>query len=372
MTAARSPSPRRDRARLIDAATGAEPRAWPALRAGPAPGLLADGRWLAALGHDRTMTVADTASGRETVLGSTTVGKIGLGNETGPRGGRGRPDRLGRERPAERRGHGPGRPHTPRLAHGQFTIRSIAVSPDGRRLASGHYEGQVHLWDANTPGTSQADWLAHASRVTALAFAPDGRTLATGGSDGAVALWDVATGRRNRTVEGAPSVRSRPWSFPTTSATLASSDARGVARLWDLSGPGPSRRLKSDVPPAPIFHLAYSPDGRWLATAMSRPPRLSAGPVETARTPWYALTDRGGEVWDALTGKLVYPLQADPGHVYRVAFAPDSRTLATGGRDSVVKLWDVATGQLVRVAARRPPDPLNYPQDAVGGAAFST
>src|SRR5262249_56335747 len=54
-----------------------------------------------------------------------------------------------------------------------------------------------------------------------------------------------------------------------------------------------------------------------------------------------------------------------------VAFAPDSHTLATGGQDSVVKLWDVATGQLVRTLRGRPSDPLNYPEDAVGALAFS-
>src|SRR5262249_47982172 len=72
----------RDSVRLRDAATGDELRAWP--RSGPAR-LLAfspDGRWLAALGHDHTVTVADTASGGETVLGSTNVGKANLSNAT--------------------------------------------------------------------------------------------------------------------------------------------------------------------------------------------------------------------------------------------------------------------------------------------------
>jgi WD40 repeat protein len=67
----------------------------------------------------------------------------------------------------------------------------------------------------------------------------------------------------------------------------------------------------------------------------------------------------------------MHRLTADPSHVYRVAFAPDSQTLATGGRDSVVRLWDVATGQLVRSLPGHPSEPRYYPQDAVGALAFS-
>src|SRR5262249_35827240 len=143
-----------------------------------------------------------TASGRETVLGSTTVGKVNLGNETAlVVAADGRTVWVANA-PQNGEVMALGGP-SPRVWHADhYTIWSIAVSPDGRRLASGHYEGQVHLWDANTPGMSQANWLAHASRVTALAFAPDGQTLATGGSDGAIALWDVATARRKHPLKG--------------------------------------------------------------------------------------------------------------------------------------------------------------------------
>jgi WD40 repeat protein len=340
----------RDSVRLIDAATGAELRAWS--RPGPAR-LLAfspDGRWLAALGHDRIMTVADTASRSETVLGSTTAGEVNHENETAlvvavdgrtvwianaPHGN-------------EVMALGSPTPHVWPKVGGGATVWSIAVSPDGRRLASGDSAGRIRLWDAAAPGTSQADWLAHASPVTVLAFAPDGQTLATGGRDAAVTLWDVAAGRRLRVFKGHHGA-VMALAFSGDGATLASSDARGVARLWDLPGPGPSRRLTSDILHVPAHCLAYSLDGRWLATSVSEEVTL----------------------WDARTGQIAHRLPADSRAVSRVAFAPDSRTLATGGRDSVVKLWDVATGQLVWTLRGRPSDPPNEIQDMVGALAFS-
>jgi WD40 repeat protein len=338
----------RDSVRLRDAATGAELRSWP--RSGPAR-LLAfsqDGRWLAALGHDGTVTVADTVSGRETVLGSTHEGNARPSNATAlvvaadgrtvwvanaPRDG----DVLALGGPPRRVWHAD-----------VFPVWSIAVSPDGRRLASGHFRGQVRLWDALSPGTSQADWRGHAGRVTALAFTPDGQTLATGGSDAAIATWDVATARQKRPFKGHLGA-IRGLVFSDDGAALASADARGVARLWDLSGPSASRRL-TEIPASQHFWLAYSRDGRWLATA---------GGMEAM-------------VWDAHSGKLAHRLPADPSYVYRVAFAPDGGILATGGRDSVVKLWNVASGKLVRSLPGRPSsDHRDFPHNAVGALAFS-
>jgi WD40 repeat protein len=337
----------RDSVRLRDAATGVELRAWP--RSGPAR-LLAfspDGQWLAALGHDGTVTVADTVSGRETVLGSTHVGNAKPSNATAlVVAADGRTVWVANA-PQSGGIMALGGP-TPRLwPTDPFPVWSIAVSPDGRRLASGHFQSQVRLWDAQAAGTRQADWRPNSGRVTALAFAADGQTLATGGSDAAIATWDVATARQKRRFKGHLGA-IRGLVFSDDGAALASSDARGVARLWDLSGPSASRRL-TEIPAEQHFYLAYSRDGRWLATA---------GKMEAM-------------VWDAHSGKLAHRLPADPSYVYRVAFAPDSRTLATGGRDSAVKLWDVASGKLVRSLPGRPSDHRYYPHDAVGALAFS-
>src|SRR5262249_1861103 len=57
--------------------------------------------------------------------------------------------------------------------------------------------------------------------------------------------------------------------------------------------------------------------------------------------------------------------------LHRLAFSPDGKMLATGGWDSQVKLWDVATRQELRTLTGRPAHPANYEQQAVGSLTFS-
>jgi RNA polymerase sigma factor (sigma-70 family) len=71
---------------------------------------------------------------------------------------------------------------------GQF--RCAAFSPDGKRLATGHDDGVVRVWDAAT-GKELDRLPGHDGPVRVVAFSPDGRTLASGGSDTTVLLWDV-------------------------------------------------------------------------------------------------------------------------------------------------------------------------------------
>jgi WD40 repeat protein len=77
---------------------------------------------------------------------------------------------------------------------------------------------------------------------------------------------------------------------------------------------------------APVLSVAWSPDGRTLASGSS---------------------DRTVKLWEAATGKLLATLQGHTGEVYSIAWSPDGKTLASGSDDRTVMLWDAATGKLL-------------------------
>ena len=79
------------------------------------------------------------------------------------------------------------------VSRGQI-VRSVALSPNGRYLATGDNSGAVTLWDAGTHARIWTSRQAH--HIFSVAFDPDGRALVTGDAGGNVAGWDVATGDR--------------------------------------------------------------------------------------------------------------------------------------------------------------------------------
>src|SRR5262249_2136868 len=213
-----------------------------------------------------------------------------------------------------------------------------ALSPDGKTLAMGLYEGVIHFRDAATGRALRQVKAAARGYVWCVAFSPDGRTLASGGDDGKVRLWDVAAGKVTRELAGDP----RGFvavAFSPDGTALAASVGDGNIGLWDVATGKLRLRLVGHPEMSSIFSLTFSPDGKLLAS------------IATMHS---ASTERALRLWQVSTGKELVHLalgQKDGVHSpggRSVVFAPDGRILATGGRDGTVSLWEVATGALRR------------------------
>jgi WD40 repeat protein len=112
-------------------------------------------------------------------------------------------------------------------------VNSLAFAPDGRKLASGHYDGAVRMWDA-VAGTLIVEFQTEGV-VESLAFSPDGSLLASGSgyNDQSVRLWDADTGELLRQLEGhAGAVDSLV--FSRLGEFLASGSYDGTLRLWGI------------------------------------------------------------------------------------------------------------------------------------------
>ncbi|HJZ56631.1 MAG TPA: WD40 repeat domain-containing protein [Gemmataceae bacterium] len=246
-----------------------------------------------------------------------------------------------------------------------------AFSPDGKTLAMtwhfGPSIGNIGFYDVPS-GRHKFTLGRHAAQVWSVAFSPDGKMLASSENLPVIFTWDPATGRRTGTIplnENGRTIKS--IAFSPDSRTLASVDG-AVVKLFDPTDGKLKATLEGHT--SGVNRVAFSPDGKYLASAsgtvrwVNDEPRQDAGEVI---------------VWDAETLKPVHTLKAHPAGTFCLAFSPDGRMLATGGGDGsfrglaeapagdekeAVRLWEVATGKPV---AAFPCDPRHM----VTALAFS-
>ncbi len=140
-------------------------------------------------------------------------------------------------------------------------VTAVALSPDGRRLASGDSDGSVKLWDvaAQTLLGDSAD-SRHAQLVSAIVFAPGGAAFATGSFDDGVCQWNGATAERVSSFAGH---REIVWDvvYSPNGAQLASVDTGGLVRIWNARPP--TTRLWH---PGAVEDIAVTADGATVIT----------------------------------------------------------------------------------------------------------
>jgi WD40 repeat protein len=201
-------------------------------------------------------------------------------------------------------------------------VRSVAISPDGRLIASGFlYEG-IKIWEVDS-GVLLRSLRSHISSVNSISFSPDSQCLASGSRDRTIKLWDVYTGQELRTMDAEAEVRAVV--FSPDGLWLASGSTDSTVRLWRVVTGREVQAMEGHE--RPVTSTVFSPDGRYIASGS---------------------LDRTIKLWEVDTGREVKTFEGHTEGVASLAYSPDGRLLASGGEDKMVKIWDVATAREIR------------------------
>jgi len=276
------------------------------------------------------------------------------------------------------------------------TINTLAYSPDGQRLVTGGQDGVLRLWNVGIPaqrlrlGLKRDEAVAHVAlgvdnRIKDVAFSGDGSMIVTGDWQGWVKLWDG----RDLTLIGQRQVDYQIWSVAfsgddkhvvTGSGYDLSRGAGDVVQFWTvdrsapetLSADGPSI---TGSPGGNIYALAYSPDGRQLASGandgltrlwntadhQSTGPALGADQNTVAslayaqKHPWLVSGGSDGKIrmWSTVDFQPIgSAIDGRQTWVHSVAVSPDDEWIASAGADGTLHLWRVSNDLAATICSK--------------------
>jgi WD40 repeat protein len=287
------------------------------------------------------------------------------------------------------------------------TVWASAIDPTGDRVATGHEDGSVFVWNART-GAQESRLPVSGSEIFAVAFAPDGERIVAADADGRLHAWDVSAeaeigtskpinelvatidfdSKGTRIVAASTGLGGNVfiWDASTllqlsvlthddrvNSAELSpdgslvvTASEDGTARLWDAATGSVVRTLVDE--PRGIAWATFSANGRLVATAQEKTVR-----VWNARTgervsemrghnDWVffvqfrrdgnlavsASSDGTARVWETRTGLPLLELRGHTGAVYAARFSADGALVVTTSSDGTARVWDVSTGRELR------------------------
>ncbi len=219
------------------------------------------------------------------------------------------------------------------------TIQSVALSPDGKTIASASDDGTVKLWELEGENSNpireikdQGGW------VRAVVFLSD-RQIITAGQDKNIKIIDIASGKVLKTLSGHTNLIDNLAIAPA-SDLLASGSYDNTVNLWQISTGKLEHSLKEHTDK--VLGVAISPDGKLVVSA-SR--------------------DKTLRIWDVKTGETLKILSGSLAPVTCVLITPDGKHVISGGNDKLIRIWDVASGKQIFT--------LSGHDDAIGAIAIS-
>ncbi|MBN2808867.1 MAG: caspase family protein [Deltaproteobacteria bacterium] len=263
--------------------------------------------------------------------------------------------RQGRKTPVSRIANGTKQTRT---AKPTFTISSpacsaptvLAITPDGRYMASGNENGDVQIWNLET-GQRLFNLEAKSGAVRALTATAGNNFFAAGYNNGRVILWNLKNGKKER--DFTAHTQEIVELATLEGGLLISAGADNKIKIWESNGElirEFSVALLSGMAlnQAQTIIISSSLDGNintWEMTTGKLIKTMNAGhAVLTLATTGNNLVAAGLEngevqVWNSVTGRRIMKQKSHQAAVRTVAFSPDNTILASAGDNQQIFIW---------------------------------
>ena len=172
----------------------------------------------------------------------------------------------------------------------------------------------------------------HTDCVDSAAFSPDGSRIVSASNDETVKIWDTQTGECIRTLTGHTSCVHTAAFSPDGSRIMSAGWWDRTIRIWNTETGKCIQILKKSLfnnkegHTKAIAYAAFSPDGKRIAS-----------------------TSTNILIWDIVKGKIIKKLEGHTDAVWSAAFSPDGKRIVSASMDQTTRIWDVETGECVKI-----------------------
>jgi WD40 repeat protein len=204
-------------------------------------------------------------------------------------------------------------------------VLTARFAPSGREIVTGA-DKLASVWAYASP-TATANITGHQGPVYSLAISADGKLVASASGDQSIRLWNAMTGEAVKQFSGhAGAVYG--VHFTSDAAQLVSAGADGTARIWDVAAGTELKKFSAEVAEGErvpgAYDVALSPNGQTIAVAGA---------------------DAQLRVWNVASGQAAAPMKGHTDAIYRGAFNTAGNRILTCGHAGSLHVWDAANGQ---------------------------
>jgi WD40 repeat protein len=262
------------------------------------------------------------------------------------------------------------------------SLYGLSFSPDGKTVAVGAADKVVRLIGVED-GKVHVEFKAHVDWVLGTLFSLDGKQFVSGGRDKAMKLVEVETGRFVDDINNPLEQVLCMARHPKEEKVLFGGDM-GIARLYRISDNQARTAGRNDTnllvaferQPGPVSAVAFSPDGSNVALGTINDVKLFDAKGEKPKD---AKDMKGGKPEEKKPdpkdkdkkkeSKALLTLSGHQGPVFAIAYKPDGTTIAAGGFDGTVRLYDTKTGNLIKQFVPVPIGEVKSPETRPAAAA---